>query len=267
MLKIIVGIKWVPDTADVKFDPVKGTIIREGVESIINPPDLNAIELALALKEKYGGEVYVISMSPPSAIKGLKMAVAMGVDKAFLVSDRKFAAADTLATSYTLSCAIKKIGSYDLVIFGEETIDSATGHIGPEVGEMLGIPHLSYVTEVQEVDLQQRTIKMVREVEDGVEFFQANLPVVISVGVGINTPRYPIPLRRLLTELETNKYIETWALNDIGADPEKVGFKGSPTRVVKVIAAPMPARRLEIREASGETVKLFIKRLKEAEII
>ncbi|MEM1545100.1 MAG: electron transfer flavoprotein subunit beta/FixA family protein [Candidatus Methanomethylicia archaeon] len=267
MLNMIVGIKWVPDTADVKFDPVKGTLIREGVESIINPPDLNAIELALSIKEKYGGKVYVISMSPPAALKGLKMAIAMGADKAILLTDRRFAGADTLATSYTLAMAIRKIGSYDIIIFGEETIDSATGHIGPEVGEILGISHISYIKRILNIDLTSKIIELEREVEDGVEVYRSKLPIVVSVGVGINSPRYPIPIRRLYTEVETEKYIEIWDLNNIEADPNKIGLQGSPTRVIKIVAAPMVQRRMEIFQYSSEVLNLLIKRLKECEIL
>jgi electron transfer flavoprotein beta subunit len=267
MLNIVVGIKWVPDTADVKFDPVKGTLIREGVESIINPPDLNAVELALSLKERYGGKVYVISMSPPAALKGLKMTVAMGADKAILLTDRKFAGADTLATSYTLAMAIRKISNYDIVIFGEETIDSATGHIGPEVGEILGIPHASYVRSILNIDLVNRIIEFEREVEDGVEIYRSKLPIVISVGVGINNPRYPIPIRRLHTEIEADKYIELWSLDNMEVDQGRIGLQGSPTRVIKIIAAPMVQRRMEILQYSSEALNLLVKRLRENEIL
>lgn len=267
MLDIVVGIKWVPDTADVKFDPVKGTLIREGVESIINPPDLNAVELALSLKEKYGGRVYVISMAPPSALKGLKIAVAMGADKAILLTDRMFAGADTLATSYTLAMAIRKIGSYDIVIFGEETIDSATGHIGPEVGEVLGIPHISYIKGILSIDLAGKVIEVEREVEDGVEVYRSKLPIVLSVGVGINNPRYPIPIRRLHAEIETSNYVEMWGLNDIDVEPTRIGLQGSPTRVIKIIAAPMVQRRMEVLQYSSETLNLLVKRLRECEVL
>jgi electron transfer flavoprotein beta subunit len=267
MLNIVVGIKWVPDTADVKFDPVKGTLIREGVESIINPPDLNAVELALSLKERYGGKVYVISMSPPAALKGLKMTVAMGADKAILLTDRKFAGADTLATSYTLAMAIRKISNYDIVIFGEETIDSATGHIGPEVGEILGIPHASYVRSILNIDLVNRIIEFEREVEDGVEIYRSKLPIVISVGVGINNPRYPVPIRRLHAEIEADKYIEVWSLDNMEVDQGRVGLQGSPTRVIKIIAAPMVQRRMEILQYSSEALNLLVKRLRENEIL
>jgi len=267
MLNIIVGIKWVPDTADVKFDPVKGTLIREGVESIINPPDLNAVELALSLRERYGGRVYVISMSPPAALKGLKMTVAMGADKAILLTDRRFAGADTLATSYTLAMAIRKIGNYDIVIFGEETIDSATGHIGPEVGEILGIPHASYIRSILNIDLTNRIIEFEREVEDGVEIYRSKLPIVISVGVGINNPRYPIPIRRLHTEIEADRYIETWDLDNMEVDQSRIGLQGSPTRVIKIIAAPMVQRRMEVFQYSSEALNLLVKRLRENEIL
>lgn len=266
MLNIIVGIKWVPDTVDVKFDPVKGTLIREGVESIINPPDLNAIELALTLKDQYGGKVYVITMSPPAAIKGLKTAIAMGADEAILISDRKFAGADTLATSYTLAMAVRKIGNYDLIIFGEETIDSSTGHIGPEVGEMLGIPCLPYVKDIR-IDLDEKTATLVRDVEDGIETFKSQLPIVISVGVGVNIPRYPIPIRRLMAEVNPEHFIKTWNSDDLKADLNRVGLQGSPTRVIKVIAAPLIARRMEILNFSKEAVELLVKRLKEAEVL
>ncbi len=267
MLNMVVGVKWVPDTADVKFDPAKGTLIREGVESIINPPDLNAIELALSIKEKYGGKVYVISMSPPAALKGLKIAIAMGADKAILLTDRRFAGADTLATSYTLAMAIRKIGSYDIIIFGEETIDSATGHVGPEVGEILGISHVSYIKRILNIDLTSKIIELEREVENGVEVYKSKLPIVVSVGVGVNNPRYPIPIRRLHAEIETDKYIEIWGLSNIDAELDRIGLQGSPTRVIKIIAAPTVQRRMEVFQYSKEVLNLMVKRLRECEVL
>lgn len=258
------GIKWVPDTVDVKFDSTRGTLMREGVESIINPPDLNAIELALTLKEKYGGKVSVVTMAPPAAVKGLKMAVAMGADEGILISDKRFGGADTLATSYTIATALRKIGNYELLIFGEETIDSATGHIGPEVGEELNIPHLSYVQEIQ-IDGNKKTATLVRDIEDGIQVFESELPVLISVGVGINTPRYPIPIRRLMVEINPERYIRTLSFDDLKPDPNRVGLQGSPTRVTKVVAAPLVARKMEIFSFSEEAVELLVKKLKELE--
>ncbi|MEE9458453.1 MAG: electron transfer flavoprotein subunit beta/FixA family protein [Candidatus Bathyarchaeia archaeon] len=265
MVNIVVGIKWVPDTVDVKFDSEKGTLIRAGVESVINPPDLNAIEMALTLRDEYGGKVFIVSMAPPSAIEGLKMAIAMGADEAILISDKKFAGADTLATSYTLAKALQKISNVDFAIFGEETIDSSTGHIGPEVGEVLNVAHLSYVKKI-EINQKEKNAILFRDVEDGSEVFESSLPIVISVAVGTNTPRYPIPIRRLLTEVKTEDYIKTWHFDDLQADPDRVGLKGSPTKVVKVKAAPMPARRREIFDFSEKGIEMIIKKLSEVDI-
>ena len=249
VLDIIVCIKWVPNTQAVNIDPKTGTLIREGVPSIINPYDLNALELALQLKDQYGGSVTVLSMAPPSAILGLEHAIGMGADRGILVSDRAFAGADTLATSYTLAKAIEKIGSYDLIVMGQETIDSSTAHIGAQVASWLGIPYLYYVVEVELLE-DKRSIRARRILEDLYETYELKLPALVSVAMKSNMPRR-VTLRGKI-RAKTEKPIITWTNKDLKLNPECIGLKGSPTMVSKIEFMPTVPRKKEIYRGGDE---------------
>ncbi len=238
-MHIVVLIKQVPDTQEVKIDPEKNTIIRAGVESIVNPYDLNATEMALQLREKYGGEVSVITMGPPQASMALKETVAMGVDRAILITDRAFAAADTLATSYTLATAIRKLEEesipVDLIICGKQAIDGDTAQTGPGVACRLDCDQITYVTQVDEIDSSNRTIKARRRLAKGVQVVQAKLPALLTVEKDINEPRYA-SLRGIIKSERTS--ILEWSALYIKADPEQIGFKGSPTWVKRIFTPP-----------------------------
>jgi electron transfer flavoprotein beta subunit len=235
-LNIIVCIKQVPDTTEVKINPETGTLIREGVPSIINPFDTYAIEEGLLLKEKFGGKVTVISMGPAQAMEALKEAVAMGADEAVLLSDVAFAGADTWATAYALSRAIRKLGEFDIILCGKQAIDGDTGQVGPGIAGQLDISQLTYVFKIRELDPEGATIVVERLLEEGREVVQAPLPALLTVVKDINQPRYPtfIGIRRA-TKME----IPVWTAADLPeCDSGMCGLNGSPTQVVKVFAPP-----------------------------
>src|SRR5512139_2952196 len=189
-VKIVVCVKQVPDTTDVKINPETNTLIREGVASITNPFDEFATEEALLTKEKYGGEVHVISMGPLQAIEVLKNALAVGADKVYLVSDRAFAGADTLATAYTVAKTIKTVvADVDLVICGKQAIDGDTAQVGPGIATRLGIPQLTYVSKIKEIDPAKKRIVVERMLEYGKEVVESSLPALITVVKDINEPR------------------------------------------------------------------------------
>ena len=236
----IVCIKQVPDTNEVQIDPERGTLIREGVPSIINPFDMYAIEEGILLKEAHGGKATVLSMGPPQALDAIKEAVAMGCDDGVLVSDRAFAGADTWATAYTLAQAIQKLGQYDIILCGRQAADGDTGQVGPGIATQLGISQLTYVFQIRELDLEGQTITVERLVEEGREVVTSPLPCLVTVVKDINTPRYPsfMGIRRA-----NKRDYPVWSAEDLcedtGADQACFGLIGSPTKVVKVFT-PAP---------------------------
>ncbi len=242
-LDIIVGIKWVPNTTSVNIDEKTGTLIRTGVPSIINPHDMDALELALKMKDRYGGTVTVITMAPPHAKMGLEHAIGMGADKAILISDRVFAGADTLATSYTLAKTIEKIGRYDLIIMGQETIDSSTAHIGAQLASWLNIPYVYYVIEAEYLRSSHK-LKVKRLMEDAYEIYEVNLPALISTAMHSQHPRRISLKNKLRTKLENP--IEWWSNEVLKLNPNCVGLKGSPTIVKKIEFMPKVERKREI---------------------
>ncbi len=245
----IVCIKQVPDTTDVKVNPETGTLIREGVPSIVNPFDTYAIEEALRLKEKFGGKVTVISMGPPQAQEALKEAVAMGADEAILLSDRAFAGSDTWATAYTLAQAIRKIGDFDVILCGKQAIDGDTGQVGPGIAVQLGVEQLTYIFKIEEIDFDARRIKVERLLEEGREIVETTLPAVLTVVKDINQPRYPsfMGIRRA-----ARMEIPVWTAEDLpDARPDFLGLDGSPTRVVRVFNPP--PRGGEVVMVEGES--------------
>jgi len=245
-VKIAVCIKQVPETTDVKINPETNTLIREGVASITNPFDEYAVEEALLLKEKHGGEVHVISMGPPQAIEVLKNALAVGADKVYLVSDKAFAGADTLATAYTLAQTIKRvIGEVDLVICGKQAIDGDTAQVGPGVATRLGIPQLTYVSKVREIDPEKKKIVVERLLENGREVVESSLPALMTVVKDINEPRLPSLLG---IKKAAKAQIPTLTAKDIGVDENRIGLKGSPTWVMRIFSP-------EARSGGGEVLK------------
>lgn len=247
-MNIIVCIKQVPETADIKIDPQTNTLIREGVSSIINPYDMYALEEAIRIKEKLGAQVTVISMGPPQAETALREAIALGCDQGILVTDRAFAGSDTWATSYTLAKAIRKIGKFDLVICGKQAMDGDTAQVGPGVSVQLNIPQVTYVKKIKKID--QNSAQVERMTEFGYEIIEAPLPCLFTVVKEINEPRLP-SLKGKMRAKSTS--IINWNSKDIQADPERIGLKGSPTQVIKIFTPP-PRKGGQILEGSTEEV-------------
>ncbi len=250
-MQIIVCIKSVPDTTEVRFDPETHTLLRDQAESIINPFDMYAIEEALRLQETHGGAVTAITMGPPKAEKELREAVAMGCDAAVLLSAAEYAGADTWATAYTLAAAIRKLAPYDLVICGRQAADGDTGQVGPGIARQLGIPQLTYVQRIRRFAPAESAVEVERLVEEGREVVAAGLPALLTVVKDINSPRYPT-----FRGLRTARRIEipVWGPADLpGADPAFMGLSGSPTRVIQVFTPPPREERVHwISGASPE---------------
>ncbi|MCE5250341.1 electron transfer flavoprotein subunit beta/FixA family protein [bacterium] len=232
-MKIVVCIKQVPDTMDVRIDPVTNTLVRAGVPSILNPFDEFAIEEGLRIREKCGGTVTAVTMGPPQADEILRVALAMGVDDVALISDRAFAGSDTLATSYTLSRGIGKIGGVDIVITGKQAIDGDTAQVGPGIAARLGLSQLTYVSKVEDIDLEKKTITVERLLDGGRERVQADLPVLMAVVKDINVPRQPSILKM---KKARGAQIPLWKAQDIDADENQIGQNGSPTWVERIFS-------------------------------
>jgi len=239
-MKIIVPIKQVPETSNVKMDPETGTMVRSGVEQIVNPLDLYAIEEALRLKNEHGGEVITLTMGPPNADKALREAISMGCDEGILLSSSDFAGSDTWATSYVLAKAIQKIEKFDLILCGERATDGDTGQVGPGIASWLEIPFLTYVSGLREVDSNKIVIE--RNVEGGYQIVEIERPALFTVVKEINFPRLPTLEGKKIAK---KKEIPTWGPEDIEADQKKLGLNGSPTRVVD-ISQPKVTRDGEI---------------------
>jgi electron transfer flavoprotein beta subunit len=263
-VKIAVCIKQVPDTTEVKINPETNTLVREGVASITNPFDEFAVEEALLTKEKYGGEIHVITMGPPQAVEILRNALAVGADKVYLVSDRAFAGADTLATAYTLAKTIEKIGGADLVICGKQAIDGDTAQVGPGIATRLGIPQLTYVAKVREIDLAKKKIVVERMLENGREVVEASLPVLITVVKDINEPRLPSLLG---IKKAAKAQIPTLTAAEIGVDENKAGLKGSPTWVSKIFSPEARGGGEVLKGELTEVVPLLVEKLMESKLI
>jgi electron transfer flavoprotein beta subunit len=263
-VKIAVCIKQVPDTTEVKINPETNTLVREGVASITNPFDEFAVEEALLTKEKYGGEIHVITMGPPQAVEILRNALAVGVDKVYLVSDKAFAGADTLATAYTLAKTIEKIGGADLVICGKQAIDGDTAQVGPGIATRLGIPQLTYVAKVREIDLAKKKIVVERMLENGREVVEASLPVLITVVKDINEPRLPSLLG---IKKAAKAQIPTLTAAEIGVDENKAGLKGSPTWVSKIFSPEARGGGEVLKGELTEVVPLLVEKLMESKLI
>lgn len=267
-MNILVCIKQVPDTTEIKIDPVRNTLIRDGVPSIVNPFDGYALEAAARIKDKDPDtKIVVLSMVPEQAKAALKECLAIAADKAYLVSDRAFGGSDTLATSYIISQTIKKVeeleGSFDMIFCGKQAIDGDTAQVGPEIAEHLGYPQVTYGLEA-EVD--GATVRVRKEVEDGVEVISADLPCVVTFTKPAWDPRYPTIKRKMAAN---RAEIPTLTAADLPAiDLICAGLKGSPTKVKKTFVPQKKTGGVKIQEASGEeSARKLVQALSEASII
>ncbi|MHB8103986.1 MAG: electron transfer flavoprotein subunit beta/FixA family protein [Dehalococcoidales bacterium] len=261
-MNIVVCLKQVPGTTEVKIDPQTNTLIRQGIQNIINPFDTYALEEAVRLKEKHGGKVTVITMGPPQADVALREAVSLGADESILLSDRAFAGADTWATANTLAKAIAKLGKTDLVICGRQTIDGDTGQVGPEMAEMLNIPFVAYVSKIEEI--KENYLRVSRMVEDGHEVIETSLPTVITVAKEINVPRLP-SLRGIMKS--KSAVINTWGINELGVDANTVGLAGSSTQVIKIFFPQRVSKAEVLTGDAAAQVDKLLEKLKAANLI
>ena len=261
-MNVVVCVKQVPDTTEVRIDPVTNTLVREGVRSVANPFDMYALEEGLRLRERFGGKVTALSMGPPQAVAMLKDTLALGVDAAVLLSDRALAGSDTLATSYALSRAVQKIGDYDLIICGKQTVDGDTGQVGPGLAERLGVPFVGYVRRIHGVEGGIAVVE--RMIEEGYETIEVALPCVISVVKEINTPRLP-SLRGLMKAKSAT--IPVWSAADIGADPGKIGLAGSPTVVVRIFTPPRTPRGEVLEGQPAEQADQLLAKLRSLNLV
>lgn len=253
-MHIVVCIKQVPDSAQIRVHPVTNTIMRQGVPAIVNPYDLFALEEALRLKDQFGGRVTMLCMGPPQAEDALRKCISFGATDAILVTDRAFAGADTLATSYALTAAIRKIHAeqaVDLVFTGKQTIDGDTAQVGPGIAKRLGWNLLTYVSKINEVDLDGKTLTVERRAEGGVQRLQTTLPSLITMLEGTNEMRFAT----MDDMLRAGRCpVRKWSKDDAGIeDITKIGLKGSPTIVSKVFAPKARSVRAEMQEVGDGT--------------
>ncbi|WP_425446318.1 electron transfer flavoprotein subunit beta [Dethiothermospora halolimnae] len=262
-MNIIVCVKQVPDTNEVKIDPKKGTLIREGVPSIINPDDMNALEGALSIKDKHDDtKVTVLSMGPPQAKTALREALAMGADEAILLSDRAFAGADTWATSITLAGAIKKIGDFDIIFCGRQAIDGDTAQVGPQIAEHLDIPQITYV---EDLEIKDGKIKANRALEDGHFIIESQMPILLTAIKELNEPRYPSI--KGIYKAHNDMEVKVWTVDDIVVDRGEIGLNGSPTQVKKSFTPATKGSGEMLEGSVKDTVRDLVVRLKERKIL
>lgn len=259
-MNIVVCLKQVPDTTAVKIDPKTGTLIRDGVPSIINPEDKHALEEALNIKEATGATVTVISMGPPQAQNALREALCMGADDAILITDRAFAGADTLATSKALAGALKKV-KYDIIFAGRQAIDGDTAQVGPEIAEHLDIPQITYV---QDVTIEEDGLLVNRALEDGYELIKVQTPVLLTAIKELNEPRY-MHVQYIFDTVD--KKITIWSADDIEVDKAELGLKGSPTKVKKSMTKELKGAGELVNETPAEAAKYVLAKLKERHYI
>lgn len=262
-MKILVCIKQVPDTNEVKLDPKTGTLIRDGVPSIINHDDKNALEEALKLKDTMKDvHITVISMGPPQADVAMREALAMGADDAILLSDRAFGGSDTWATSYIIAEAIKKIGDYDLIFCGRQAIDGDTAQVGPQIAEKLGIPQITYV---QKFEIAGDKVICERALEDGYQVIETKMPCLLTAIKELNQPRYAYATG--VFDAYSIKDVKVWGVNDIKIDTTKAGLNGSPTNVYRTFSPEPKGAGVMLEGADKNTVTDLFSRLKAKHII
>ncbi len=255
-MKVIVCIKQVPDTANVRINPETNTLIREGVDSMINPFDTYAIEEGVRVRERIGGTVTVLTMGPPQAEKALREAISLGVDEAFLLTDRAFAGSDTWATSNALAGAIRRIGDYDLIICGKQAMDGDTAQVGPGIAVHLNIPQITFVKKIEE--RTEKRIRAERMMEEGYQFIESRLPALITVVKEINEPRLP----SLKGKMRAKKAeIPVLSIMDIDVTEDSVGLKNSPTYVKKIFTPPKRTSGKRLEGEVSEMVNELIEEL------
>ena len=259
-MKIVVCLKQVPDTTVVKIDPKTGTLIRDGVPSIINPEDKHALEAALQLKDNYGAHVTVISMGPPQAKNALREALCMGADEAILLTDRAFGGADTLATSKAIAAAIKEL-EYDIIFAGRQAIDGDTAQVGPQIAEHLNVPQVTYV---QDVKVEEDGLIVNRALEDGYELIKVQTPVLLTAIEELNNPRY-MNVQYIFDTV--NKEVKMMTAADIDVPVEELGLKGSPTKVKKSMTLEAKGAGEIVKESAPEAVPYVLGKLKEKHYI
>ena len=255
-MKIVVCLKQVPDAKNVRLDPETNTLSREGVQSIMNPFDKHALEEGVRLKEENSGSVVALSMGPPQAEEMLREAISCGADEAVLVSDRAFAGADTLATTYTLATAIKKIGGCDLILCGKQAIDGDTAQVGPGLAQRLDLAYAAYVKKIDQI--KGGALLLQRMMDDGYDEMEVPLPALLTVVKEINEPRIPSLKGRIKAK---KAMITTLSAEDIGADPRFLGLSGSPTQVAKVFAPQVKGERTMLEGSVDQQVEQLVERL------
>lgn len=261
-MKIAVCVKQVPDTTEVRIDPVKGTLIRDGVPSILNPEDANALEAALQLKDKDDKiKVAVITMGPPQAEDMLRVCLAMGADEAYLLSDRAFGGADTCATSTTIAAGIKKIGKVDLVLAGRQAIDGDTAQVGPQVAFRLGLPVVTYV---EDIEIKGKKAIVKRQLEDGYEMIEAQMPCLLTAIKELNEPRY-MTIAGIINAYE--KPITVWNHEDVKLDPADCGLNASPTQVFRSFTPPPKGKGEMLSGTPAKMAATLVEKLKEKHAI
>ncbi|MFX1349200.1 MAG: electron transfer flavoprotein subunit beta/FixA family protein [Promethearchaeota archaeon] len=246
-MRFIVCVKQVPDTTEVKIDPETNTLIREGVPSILNPFDQFALEEAIKIRQE-GDEIIVISMGPPQAKKALLKCLALGADKAILLSDKVFAGADTWATSYTLTQCIKKVGDFDIIFCGLQAIDGDTAQVGPEIAAQLRIPQITYSENVEKLEGKKIIAKV--QTDDGYKIVEVKLPVLIT---GITPSSFEPTNPPMMSIMKANKKpFSIWDVNELGGNKEDYGLNGSLTEVIKVYSPPARQQGVLIKEETSE---------------
>ena len=257
-MKIIVCIKQVPDTANVRINPETKTLMREGVASVLNPFDTYAIEEALRFKERFGAgaSVTALTMGPPQADAVLREAISMGADEGVLLCDRTFAGSDTFATGYALAMAIKKLGGAGIIIFGKQAADGDTAQVGPGVAAHLDLPQITYIRKIDSVS--ETEIVAQRMLEEGNETIKSSLPCVLTVVKELNVPRLPSLKGKMAAK---KAEIKTWTAADIGADPALCGLDGSPTKVVRIFTPPVKSDGEIISGEPDEAVAKLVAKL------
>jgi len=261
-MKIVVCVKQVPDTNEVRIDPKRGTLIRDGVPSILNPDDANALEAALVLKDKNpGSTIAVITMGPPQADIMLRECLAMGADEAYLLTDRAFGGADTCATSATLAAGIRKIGDADIVFAGRQAIDGDTAQVGPQTAERLGIPVVTYV---ESVEIADGTARVRRQLEDGYEILEVKLPCLLTAVKELGEPRY-MTIHGI--EEAYSKPVVAWTHEDVGLSPDECGLAASPTQVQRSFTPPPKGKGEMLDGTAAEAAAALVAKLNDKHIL